>query len=156
MWRDYLPNSQIYVIEYQGDEHRDVWHNPSLDIQNVKIILGDSTKEETWKDIPSLDIIVDDGSHYAQDQLSTFLIGFGKLSRRGLYFIEDTHCNFEQKYGATDMLYKWFFDLIIKQQTPQISLGCGDFYKAIPYIQDIAKSIYSYHFYRSVIMVEKA
>jgi hypothetical protein len=68
---------------------------------------------------------------------------------------EDTHCGFERIYGATDEIYKWVFDLVMRQQTPGANWG-GDFYKARPTIQGVAQDIYAYYFFKSIICFEKA
>jgi len=87
--------------------------------------------------------------------MQTFLLGFSHLKEGGLYFIEDTHCSFEEKYGNTDLIYRWVFDYIIKQQTPGRNYG-GNFYYARRDMDRIVGDIYSYRFYKSVIVFEKA
>jgi hypothetical protein len=156
MWSEYLKDADIYCIEYADEEYNKIWNNPNLNVDGLNLIIGDSTKKETWDKLPDyLDIIIDDGDHHPQSQIDTFLFGFQHLDSNGLYFIEDTHCSFEEKYGNTDMIYQWLFDLIIKQQTPSRHFG-GNFYNARPFIEEIAKDIYSYHIYKSIIMFEKA
>jgi len=156
MWLDYFVNAEVYCIEYFDKEYTDVWKSPSTEIQELNVVRGDSTKEDTWRGLPEdFDVIIDDGSHFPQHQIATFLNGFKHLKSRGLYFIEDTHCSFEEIYGNTDMIYKWVFDMIIKQQTPGRNYG-GNFYQFRNAIDGIAKEIYSYSFYKSVIVFEKA
>ena len=156
MWMDYFPNAETYCIEYFDKEHTDVWHSPSSDIPDLNVIGGDSTKPETWIDVPgNFDYIIDDGSHFPQDQISTFLHGFSHLKSHGLYFIEDTHCGFEKIYGETDQVYRWVFDYIMQQQTPGRNYG-GNFYQCRNAMPEIVKDIYSYSFYKSVVVFEKA
>lgn len=155
-WMDYFPNADIYCMEYFDKEYQEVWHNPSIDIPELKMVTGDSTKESTWDELPyDFDFIIDDGSHFPEDQIATFLNGFKHLKSRGLYFIEDTHCQFHPIYNAKDVIYPWVFDLVMKQQTPWLNYG-GNFYACRNAIQDIAKDIYSYQFFKSVIVFEKA
>ena len=125
------------------DEHREVWMSPSLDVPNLKVIIGDSTKEETWRKIPyNFDYLIDDGDHHPHSQIKTFELGFPHLKSGGYYVIEDTHTNFEQRYtGGIDIIYKWVFDMIIRQQTPGYNYG-GDFYKCRHAIDGLAKDIY--------------
>lgn len=157
MWMDYFPNAEIYCVEYFDKEHEEVWHSPSVDLPELNMIKGDSTNAETWLEIPNnFDFIIDDGSHHPDDQISTFLLGFSHLKSKGLYFIEDTHCNFEVKYtGGQDIIYKWVFDYIIQQQTPGKNYN-GNFYQFRNAMPNIVKDIYSYRFYKSVIVFEKA
>jgi len=157
MWRDYFPEAEIYCIEYFGEENEKVWSNADGNIPGVKVINGDSTAFETWEKVPSdLDVIIDDGEHHPDFQINTFLIGFKHLKKGGLYFIEDTHCNFEERYtGGHDIIYKWLFEKIINQQTPHANWG-GNFYKAQSYMDEITAQIYSYHLYKSIIAFERA
>jgi len=156
MWADYFPNAQIHCIEYFDDEYKNVWHSPALDVPDLNVIEGDSTKLETWDAVPfDLDYIIDDGSHFPQHQMDTFLSGFSHLKSRGLYFIEDTHCSFQTEYGYTDLIYKWVFDFVVKQQTPGRNYG-GNFYQCRGAMEDIVKDVYSYSFYKSIICFEKA
>ena len=123
----------------------------------LNLIVGDSTKKETWEQVPNnFDFIIDDGSHYPQHQIDTFLNGFSHLKSGGLYFIEDTHCNFENKYtGGNDVIYKWVFDYVIQQQTPGRNYD-GNFYQSRGAMPDFVRDIYSYSFYKSTIVLEKA
>jgi len=157
MWLEYLSLSSIYCIEYADEEFANKWKNPDVNIKNLNIQIGDSTKQETWDKYQDgfFDILIDDGSHDPNDQIKTFFLAFSKVKSGGLYFIEDTHCNFKEKYGGKDIIYKWFFDLVIQQQTPGIAVS-GDFYNSRQYIEGVAKDILSYHFYKSVIVLEHA
>lgn len=156
MWTECYPLANIYCVEYKNDEHENVWKSPDLNINGLKTFIGDSTKKETWDNIPrEIDVIIDDGSHFPKDQIETFLIGFEHLKSGGLYFIEDTHCGGEQKYGATTMLYEWLRDLCVNQQAFHVQTG-GDFYKARPYMGYMTRDIFSIHSYKSLIVIEKA
>jgi len=158
MWLEYYPDADVYCMENFGTENKKVWGGATGDdIEGLNLITGDSTKEEAWRSIPDdLDVIIDDGEHHPDVQIATFLLGFNHMRQGGLYFIEDLHCNFTELYtGGHDIIYKWLFNLIISQQTPALNFG-GDFYKARSHMSTIAKSIYSYHFYKSMIIFEKA
>jgi hypothetical protein len=156
MWIEYFPNAEIYMMEDFGEEYETVWKNPNFDILDCNIIEGNSTDAKTWEKIPKgLDIIIDDGSHLPEDQIATFELGFLKLREHGLYFIEDTHCGFELKYGGKPTLYQYIWDLIMDQQLPEYGTE-GDFYKYRQFMTGISRDIYSYHFYKSVIVLQKA
>jgi precorrin-6B methylase 2 len=156
MWRDYLPEAQIHCIEYFDEENKTKWNSADGNIDSVKIYRGDSTKIETWDEIPyDLDVIIDDGDHHPDSQIKTFELAFEHLRSGGYYVVEDLHCGFEQKYGATDEFFRWAFDMIMKQQTP-ISNYPGNFYVCRSQMQDPIDKIYSYHFFKSCLVLEKA
>ena len=157
MFLEYYPNADIYCMENFGTENKKVWKEATGEIEGLLLVSGDSSVPETWSSLPdNLSVIVDDGDHHPDVQIATFLLGFPHVRKGGLYCIEDLHCNWEKVYtGGKDVIYKWLFDLVISQQTPGINWG-GDFYKARAHMSDIAKQIYSYHFYKSCIIFEKA
>ena len=158
MWSEYYPNSHIHIMEYFDKEHVETWNSPQISAKNLIIHKGDSTKMESWVEIPyGLDIIVEDGSHYPDHQIMTFEHGFPHLKSGGLYIIEDTHCNFEQKYtGGKDVIYNWALNLVYNQQLPTYGNTNGNFYQLRNLMPLPVRDIYSYHFYKSVIVFEKA
>jgi hypothetical protein len=158
-WREYFPDAQIYMMELFGKEFSETWRSPNTNISGINIIEGDATKVETWDNVPdNLDIIIDDASHYPNDQIATFMIAFRKLRSRGVYFIEDTYCNFVKEYSNNDVLYTWLFKLIMEQECPPDgkmfeSRGFNTNRKFMTYP---VCDIYSYHIYKNVLCFEKA
>jgi hypothetical protein len=156
MWIDYFPDAEVYMMENYSKEYNEEWGNPDLNDLNCTIIKGDSTDPVTWNNVPdNLSFIIDDGDHLPESQIATFMNGFPKLRSNGLYFIEDTHCGFEKKYGGDNRLYIWASRLYMQQQLAELNTE-GDFYKFRYMMPDIIKDIYSYHFYKSVILFQKA
>ena len=86
LFDEYFDNSTIVGIDISVIFNRDSYKN------KVAIIEGDATKEDTltWftKDT-KFDIVIDDGSHVTQDQLTTFNLLKGKMNKGGIYIIED-------------------------------------------------------------------
>jgi 8-demethyl-8-(2-methoxy-alpha-L-rhamnosyl)tetracenomycin-C 3'-O-methyltransferase len=158
MWSEYFPEANIYIMEYFDQENKEKWNSPQISAHNLTILQGDSTKIESWKEVPyELDFIVDDGSHYPNDQILTFQNGFNHLKSHGLYFIEDTHCNFSLQYtGGKDIIYNWVLNLVFNQQLPKYGNTDGNFYFLRGLMPIPIRDIYSYHFYKSVIVFEKA
>lgn len=84
MWSRYLPQAHITGVDI----------NPACsrlcqDYENIKIIIKDATKEA----IPgAYDVIIDDGSHTAQDMAATVKLHWPYLKDDGFYIIEDTGC----------------------------------------------------------------
>lgn len=93
-WRDLFPDAFIVGIdlfqEYPRPDH--------LQDSNTKFIKANQCD---WRHLEQLrdnnfDVIIDDGSHNARDQMITF---FGLAHAGCHYFIEDTHCNFDEFYS---------------------------------------------------------
>jgi hypothetical protein len=87
MWEEFFPNAIIYGIdidrkctEYEGGRRR--------------ILIGDqgdiSFLKQTAREAGAFDIVMDDGSHRVEHQLTTFNTIFPYLTENGVYVIEDT------------------------------------------------------------------
>ena len=156
MWKDYFPNATIYVIENFGDENKNIWNGTTIHEDRIIIINGSQDDSNTWNKVPyNLDFVIDDGSHIPEHQITSVNLGFEKLKSGGVWFIEDTHCNFHRNYSDKDKLYPWLYDLIVQQQIPEITTE-GDFYKIRNILQGLNKDIIAFHLYKSVIALEKA
>ena len=149
MWRQYFPKGNITMI----DNFREFAASPR-EIPGVVIFEGNQDDPLVWKSIPdNLDFVIDDGSHKPMDCINSVILGFSKLTSGGLWFIEDTHCNFHPAFSSQDYLYPWIFDL---ENTRQLSnIGTGDFYKSFMKIEGLASEIYAIHLYKSVIALQR-
>lgn len=88
-WREIFPNSQIHGLDL-FIEHE------IPQIEGAHFWTGNQCD---WRILEQLrkidfDLIIDDGSHNARDQMITF---FGLFNGKH-YFIEDVHCNTEEFY----------------------------------------------------------
>ena len=74
------------------------------EIEGCQILFGDQGDENFWNNFvaaaPLLDVVIDDGSHYAQHQILTFEKLFPYIKDGGVYCIEDTHTSYwNEKVG---------------------------------------------------------
>ena len=88
MWEEFFPNATIYGLDidpnckqFEGGRRR--------------ILIGDQGDREFLDRVirdadGAFDIVIDDGSHYVDDQLTTFEVVFPAMSDHGIYVIEDT------------------------------------------------------------------
>lgn len=143
MWREYFPGSDILFIDI----------NPVVTVYGITVIKGNQNDPAVWDQVPNeLDFVIDDGSHIPNDVITSFNLGFHKLKNGGLWFIEDTHCNFHPNFSDKDVLYPWIFNILMEQQK---NISCGDFYKTRETLTGSNRDILSVHFYKSVIVIEK-
>jgi hypothetical protein len=86
-FRDFFKKADIFGI--------DIYQESILKEPRISAIVGDSTSQESRNQLQTLNknkkfnIIIDDGSHFAEDQVKTFDSMWPLLGRNGIYFIED-------------------------------------------------------------------
>lgn len=83
-WKDYFPNAEIigFDINERCKDHED---------DRIRIIIGDQNSLTDLSAIPDgLDIVIDDGLHSQDSQISCFRYLYPKkMSQRGIYVVED-------------------------------------------------------------------
>jgi len=89
MWYEYFKGAKIYGI--------DIWDGeigPYLKDKRFNINIVDATKREVLNCLENVtfDIIIDDGSHRFEDQVTTFNILKNKMNPGGIFIIEDVDC----------------------------------------------------------------
>jgi hypothetical protein len=131
-WRDYFPNAQIHGIDIQPDTqfvdeariHTHLCNSTSHDLVNRFI--------ESQGGI-SFDIIIDDGSHRAIDQLTTLRNLYPHLERGGYYIIEDVGLGSRllapEDVGLGSRLLLNVLGLgsrLLTELSPEVRAVCGD------------------------------
>lgn len=163
MWLDYFPNALVHVVDIDHKAIKRLTDAAYPGRDRLRAIVSDQTNIP-WKEfnalyMPMFDYVIDDGSHFPEDQIKTFEKGFYKVKPGGLWIIEDTHCNFHSQFnpGGVDILYNWLHSVINKQQTIGYD-GSGNFYEARKKngSNDLTWQIYSIASYKSCIVIEKA
>jgi hypothetical protein len=95
MWKYYFPKSNIYGI--------DIFDKNGIDENRIKTYKGSQIDEKFLEqvcgDIGVIDIIIDDGSHINEHVIKTFSILFPKLSKKGIYVIEDIQTSYWPDFG---------------------------------------------------------
>lgn len=162
MWLDYFPNALVHVVDIDPEAIKRLTEATYPGRDRLRAITSNQARL-LWDYMPVFDYVIDDGSHFPEDQIRTFEKGFNKVKSGGLWFIEDTHCNFHSNFnpGGVDVLYNWLHSVINKQQTLGYD-GSGNFYEARKKnksndpINDLMWQIYSITSYRSCIVFERA
>lgn len=152
MWKDYFgAECRIYGIDINP-------HCRDLEEERVTIFIGDQEDREFLaslaREIPRIDILIDDGGHRMQQQINTFEVMFPHIEKDGVYLCEDMHTSYwkgwggggykkrgtfvEYSKGLIDSINAWH------SQTPKLK------------VSDFTRSASSLHFYNSVLVIEKS
>ena len=150
MWKEYFgSNAKIYGIDI----------NPKckeFEEKNVEIFIGSQSDRNFLREIksriPKIDILIDDGGHTMEQQITTFEELFEHVDENGVYLCEDLHISYWEEFGggyknpSSYIEYsKNFIDYINAFHSKNESLKVNSF----------TKSAHSLHYYDSVLVIEK-
>jgi len=150
MWKHYFgPQARIYGVD-MNPKCRD------LEEENIRIFIGSQSDREFLRrlkrEVPPIDILIDDGGHTMQQQIITFEEMFGAVKSDGVYLCEDLHTSYWLYFGGgyrrrgTFIEYsKQFIDWLNAWHSAQKALNPSDF----------TRSVFSLHYYDSVLVIEK-
>lgn len=101
MWAEWFPNAEIWGLDLFEEHKEEDIRGELLSFNSPpgNYVLKQGNQVD-WRVLEELrkrefDIIIDDGSHNARDQMITF---FGLFNGKQ-YYIEDTHCNLDPFYS---------------------------------------------------------
>jgi hypothetical protein len=150
MWKDYFgPKAKIYGIDVNPECKK-------FEEENIKIFIGSQSDRnflgEIKKEIPLLDILIDDGGHQVEQQITSFEELFEHMDSDAVYLCEDLHTSYWEEFGGgykkPDSFIEYsknFIDCINAYHSK------GDLLKINPFTQ----SVHSLHYYDSVLVIEK-
>ncbi len=150
MWSDYFgKGSKFFGIDI--DPRCKEFEN-----ENTKIFIGSQSDREFLNyvkdNIPPIDILIDDGGHYMNQQIILFEELFGYVKKNGVYLCEDTHSSYWLVFGGgckrrgTFIEYsKNFIDMLNAFHSEQRKYKTNNF----------TKSVHGIHYYDSVLVIEK-
>ena len=89
MWREYFgPKCHIYGVDIEPACR-------AYESESVKVFIGDQSDRAFWqsfrRDVPKLDIVIDDGGHEPGQQIVSFEELLPHLQPGGVYLCEDLH-----------------------------------------------------------------
>jgi len=102
MWLNYFgPNCMYYGVDINPECKKLEKIN---DKKNVQIFIGDQA-DQTFlayliTQIPKVDVIIDDGGHWMEQQINSLDILFPHLVDNGIYLCEDTHTSYYPGFGG--------------------------------------------------------
>ena len=155
MWSKYLPvDSRITGIDIDPE-----CANLKYDTDRISVIIGDQGVEGFWNEnIPSLgkiDIFIDDGGHFMDQQILTFEKVFPLMPHNSVYICEDTHTSY-MPYNGGGFQTKGSFLEYAKQYVDVIhSSWINDLDTEFERKKKIGYDLTSVHFYDSMVVFEK-
>jgi hypothetical protein len=159
MWKNYFgPGVKIYGVDI-------IPQCKKFEEENIKIFIG-SQSDRTFlkkllKEIPKIDILIDDGGHTMSQQIATFEELFPHIKENGIYLCEDTHTSYWLRFGGgykrngTFIEYsKNLVDYLHAFHTRYKSIGVNSIFKKLR-VNDFTRTINSIHYYDSIVIIEK-
>ena len=101
MWSKFFgPESKLYGIDVDTNCLNIKYDNP-----NIKIVIGDQGSPKFWDEflptIEPIDIFLDDGGHYMDQQIVTFEKVWSEVKKNGVYICEDTHTSYFKHFNSS-------------------------------------------------------
>ncbi len=150
MWKNYFgPKARIYGVDI----------NPfckQFEEDQIEIIIGSQSDRaflKALKDkIPKIDILIDDGGHTMEQQITTFEELFGHIADDGIYLCEDILTSYLPNYngglGKEDTFIeftKTLIDHIHAWHIPDQTFAATEY----------TRSMNSIHFYDGIVVIQK-
>ncbi len=97
MWKKYFGNNaRIIGIDFNPGAKK--WEKFGFEIH-----IGNQSDGNFWrnfyKNVGKIDVLVDDGGHTNEQQISTFLNSYKNIRNDGLLIFEDTHTSYMPEFG---------------------------------------------------------
>jgi hypothetical protein len=154
MWAEHSPFANIIGIDIDPECAKLKYNNPK-----IKVVIGDQSNASFWDgfllECPKIDIFIDDGGHFANQQVLTFQKVFPKLTLGGVYICEDTHTSYSNYNGgglgvkASFIEYmKSLVDVLHYDWKEGTTSDLEEKYK-------LTKDLTSVYFYDSIVIIEK-
>ena len=74
-----------------------------LECDDYEIFIGSQSENKFWDNfyekVGPIDLLLDDGGHTNDQQLTTLIKSVPNINNNGLIVIEDTHCSYKKNYG---------------------------------------------------------
>lgn len=149
LWRRYFgPEALLFGIDID-DRCR------QFDKRDAHVRIGSQDDPAFLRSVVSemggVDVVLDDGSHMASHQLSSFQVLFPLLNEGGVYICEDLHAAYSPAFDGGYRRSETFVE-VAKQIVDDIHADFHDQPQSVP---GAHRSIHGIHFYNSMVVVER-
>ena len=150
MWLNYFgKKTKIYGIDIDP-------RCKEFEENNVEIFIGSQSDlqflEEIKKKVPKIDILIDDGGHFMEQQITTFNVLFSHVKDDGVYLCEDLHTSYWLYFGGGYKRDGTFIEYS-KNFIDQLNAFHSEQRQLIP--NSFTRSVDSIHYYDSVLVIHK-
>ena len=158
MWESYF-GAQVKIIGVDINPICKQYEN-----NNTKIYIDDQTNENFLKSIfdenERPDIIIDDGGHTSNQQISSFNFLFEELKLGGVYVVEDTHTSYAKEFQDREdqLTFIEYAKVLLDELNDWYRVKDYKLYKHKINQVDVsywAKFIFKVCFYNSIVSIEK-
>jgi hypothetical protein len=135
-------------------------HNPDcrkLEDEKTRILIGDQADRaflaQVRREIPRVDILIDDGGHTMEQQIVTFEELFPHVAERGVYLCEDLCTSYWRGHGGGYRAPGSFVEYskrLIDQLNAWHTRDAAQFNA-----DDFTRAAYAMHYYDSMLVIEK-
>jgi hypothetical protein len=151
MWRDYFgPNARIFGVDINP-------YAKHFESEGTKVFVGDQENraflQSLTKEVPRVDILIDDGGHTMRQQIATFEVLFPHVSPEGIYLCEDLHTSYWEAYGG-GCRRKGTFIEFSKRLIDQLHAWHSEEPSTLP-VSDFTRSAWAMHYFNSILVIEK-
>ena len=126
-----------------------------IEEDQIRVWIGDQSDtrflEEVIEEIGQPDVVIDDGSHVMRHVRASFDFLYLRLSKNGVYVVEDMHTAYWNEYGGG---YRQPDSFIEIAKSMIDSLNAFHSRGAVP-VDEFARITTSMHFYDSVVVFER-
>lgn len=149
-WKKYFgKKARIYGIDINP-------HCKKLEEDQIRVLIGDqgdpSFLKKIKETIPKIDIVIDDGGHMMNQQITTFKEIYNIIDENGVYICEDLHTSYWPRFGG-GLNNKNTFINFSKKLIDDLHAYHVDKRKNLN--RNFCKSTDSIHFYDSMLVIEK-
>lgn len=150
MWRNYFGDkAKIFAIDIDPNCKQ-------FEDEGTKILIGSQSDraflKEVLKQIPPIDIFIDDGGHTMKQQIVSFEEVFPHIKPDGIYLCEDLHTSYWGTHGGG---YKRANSFIEYSKNWIDYLNAYHSQSKKLRVNSFTKSAKSIHYYDSIVVIEK-
>jgi SAM-dependent methyltransferase len=151
MWREYFgPGVRLFGIDVDP-------RCRAFADADATILIGDQADRaflaEVRRQVPRIDVLIDDGGHRMHQQLATFAELYPHVADDGVYLCEDLHTSYWGSHGGGYRRPGTFVEFskgLVDQLNAWHSREPGEFRP-----DEFTRTTWSMHYYDSVLVIEK-